>query len=230
MGCKNMDKKGFTLAELLIVVAIIVVLVAIAIPIFSGQLEKAREAADAANIRSEYAKLMNDVVLDEYKNKEYKVALAQQRDGWQNSFDFPCDENGSPKKGGSAILEYKNNKAYINYGVASIVDKAATFVVSGDKQATAQGTLYKYGDNYYIATKEGHLEKGEEPKDNSKGLYKVNINTVYSIGDINSQEQLDTLKNVKKGDVILEISTNKYYVYYGTNQKLKVGNDLQVIN
>lgn len=46
---------GFTLAELLIVVAIIGVLVAISIPIFTAQLEKAREATDLANIRSAYA-------------------------------------------------------------------------------------------------------------------------------------------------------------------------------
>lgn len=40
------NKNGFTLAELLIVVAIIAVLVAISIPIFNKQLEKAREAYD----------------------------------------------------------------------------------------------------------------------------------------------------------------------------------------
>ncbi len=38
------NKKGFTLAELLIVVAIIAVLVAISIPIFTSQLEKSRDA------------------------------------------------------------------------------------------------------------------------------------------------------------------------------------------
>lgn len=49
---------GFTLAELLIVVAIIAVLVAISIPIFSKQLEKSRDATSVANIRSAYAEAM----------------------------------------------------------------------------------------------------------------------------------------------------------------------------
>ncbi len=51
---KKMNKKGFTLAELLIVVAIIAVLVAIAIPVFGAQLEKAKERTDLANLRSAY--------------------------------------------------------------------------------------------------------------------------------------------------------------------------------
>ena len=49
------NRKGFTLAELLIVVAIIAVLVAIAIPVFTTQLEKSREATDQANLRAAYA-------------------------------------------------------------------------------------------------------------------------------------------------------------------------------
>jgi Tfp pilus assembly protein PilE len=54
-GCDLMctkNKKGFILAKLLIVVAIIGVLVAISIPIFSSQLEKSRVATDQANVRS----------------------------------------------------------------------------------------------------------------------------------------------------------------------------------
>lgn len=61
---KKLNKKGFTLAELLIVVAIIGVLVAISIPIFTSQLEKAREATDEANIRSIYAQLTADVLTE----------------------------------------------------------------------------------------------------------------------------------------------------------------------
>ncbi len=46
------SKKGFTLAELLIVVAIIAVLVAIAVPLFVSGLQKAQEARDNANIHA----------------------------------------------------------------------------------------------------------------------------------------------------------------------------------
>ena len=45
-------RKGFTLAELLIVVAIVGILVAVSIPIFTSQLEKSREATDVANMRA----------------------------------------------------------------------------------------------------------------------------------------------------------------------------------
>ena len=51
--CRN--KKGFSLAELLIVVAIIAVLSAVAIPIFTAQLSRSRLAANQANARSALA-------------------------------------------------------------------------------------------------------------------------------------------------------------------------------
>ncbi len=59
------NNKGFTLAELLIVVAIIAVLVAIAIPIFTSQLEKSREAVDQANIRDAYATIVAATLTEE---------------------------------------------------------------------------------------------------------------------------------------------------------------------
>lgn len=66
---KNVCDRGFTLAELLVVVAIIGVLVAISIPIFSSQLHKARVATDIANLRNFYAELQVDYLETEKKNK-----------------------------------------------------------------------------------------------------------------------------------------------------------------
>lgn len=59
---KKLNKKGFTLAELLIVVAIIAVLVAISIPIFNSQLEKSRDAVTISNVRAAYAQSQTAVL------------------------------------------------------------------------------------------------------------------------------------------------------------------------
>jgi len=58
---KLLNKKGFTLMEMLIVVAIIVILVAISIPTFSSSLESAKVATDAANLRSAKAAALMSV-------------------------------------------------------------------------------------------------------------------------------------------------------------------------
>lgn len=81
---KKQGKKGFTLMELLIVVAIIAVLVAIAIPLFTNQLEKAREATDLANIRAAYAECSAAQLTGEGDTSE-DVTITQREDGWKTS-------------------------------------------------------------------------------------------------------------------------------------------------
>ena len=81
---KKLSKKGFTLAELLIVVAIIAVLVAIAIPVFTAQLEKSREATDVANVRSAYAEVVTHY-LDKGSVISISVDARQAQSGWQTS-------------------------------------------------------------------------------------------------------------------------------------------------
>ena len=74
---KYNKRKGFTLAELLVIVAIIAVLVAISIPIFTSQLHKAQVAADMANVRSYYAQLQYEYMetgkIDKSKLKEMGI-------------------------------------------------------------------------------------------------------------------------------------------------------------
>ena len=61
---KKMNKKGFTLIEMLVVIAIIAVLVAIIIPTVSNATTKAKAATDAANLRAVLAEASIDYLND----------------------------------------------------------------------------------------------------------------------------------------------------------------------
>jgi prepilin-type N-terminal cleavage/methylation domain-containing protein len=103
---KKMNKKGFTLMEVLIVVAIIAVLVAIAIPVMNTQLEKAREATDAANIRSAYAEVSVAYLTGEGELSK-TVTLKQRGPGWGSEIELPIHEDnitGTPKSGGTCTV------------------------------------------------------------------------------------------------------------------------------
>ena len=73
------NKKGFTLAELLVVVAIVGILVAISIPVFTAQLGKARRATNNANLRAAKAAAVAAYLTGEDNNGksvEYKYDIA----------------------------------------------------------------------------------------------------------------------------------------------------------
>lgn len=74
---KKLNKKGFTLAELLIVVAIIGVLVAISIPIFTSQRKKAYLATNQANARAAYAVVTSTYLTDGLDAGQYKYSVSE---------------------------------------------------------------------------------------------------------------------------------------------------------
>ena len=111
---KLLNKKGFTLAELLIVVAIIAVLVAIAIPIFTTQLEKAREQTDAANLRAAYAVAAAAVLDSQGGISAGPVAITQTGD-WQYVGDEKIGTfKISDLNGVGDVAELKTGNAYVN--------------------------------------------------------------------------------------------------------------------
>ena len=60
---KLSKKKGFTLMEMMIVVAIIATLIAVIIPTFKGALDRAHAATDEANLRAYYAEETASAIL-----------------------------------------------------------------------------------------------------------------------------------------------------------------------
>jgi len=58
------SKKGFTLMEMLIVIAIIAILAAVAIPTFSSQLTSAKQRSDEANLRAAESLAVSDYMLE----------------------------------------------------------------------------------------------------------------------------------------------------------------------
>ena len=125
---KKNNNKGFTLMEMLIVVAIIAVLVAIAIPVFTNSLEKAREATDAANLRSAYAECAVAMLSDTTDAKGYskKVDPVQTVAGFAHLGDDAkiADVAIKDNEGLSAIK--KGTPVYVNYAA----DGTLTFSAS----------------------------------------------------------------------------------------------------
>lgn len=69
--------------EMLIVIAIVAVLISVAVPVLSSQLERSREAVDLANVRSAYAQVSTEALLGN-THVTVTVNLKQKQAGWQS--------------------------------------------------------------------------------------------------------------------------------------------------
>ena len=145
----NRQHQGFTLAELLIVVAIIAVLVAISIPIFTTQLEKSREATDIANVRSAYAEVMmaaistdtaatytvNGQTIYDSTSGNYSITvqpLKQKQNDWQmatplniggvSSGDGEPSWIGVPAANGYCKITYHTAEDYVSFEWSGTAD------------------------------------------------------------------------------------------------------------
>ena len=148
-------KKGFTLAELLIVIAIIGVLVGIVIPVLNSQLEKSRKAKDlhtARSIESVLATAVNDGTIElapaDKANQASGVwvIVTRDKDSWPEGYDstrqyntYFCGANQAIKINGvNANSDYR----VFNNELNSILNSAG---FSSDIKVTSNN---KNGDSW----------------------------------------------------------------------------------
>ena len=118
-------------------------LVAVSIPIFTSQLEKAREATDLANIRAAYAEVMVEAVTEPNGTYIKTVELKQAQDNWTTSdaqstlnglVDTVTDAPSSTNK--YAVVKYTKPAATDNNGETTI-----TFTTAKTTAATGETLL-----------------------------------------------------------------------------------------
>ena len=131
--------KGFTLIEMLIVIAIIAILVAIIIPIVSGITGKAKATADAANLRSVMA-LANTLLMSNDADAASTIAGLQA--GKCSTFPGakPYIFYVNP---GFIIAYFEHNGAV--YTVDSFADAATTGSAPVPATLPSEGTSYPVG-------------------------------------------------------------------------------------
>ena len=173
-------KSGFTLPELLIVVAIIAVLVAIAIPVFSGQLEKSRDAVTVSNLRNAYP-VACDALLTENRNPVEGIQITAEGhsgdlSGLDTDLPFSITSSDIIKLGaGNGKIVYLTfdftNESEIKVSVGNTIYEG--------KAATREELVNPTPFNFATFTQTGKI-RINDPNDSSKYIHvEPEVNKVY---------------------------------------------------
>lgn len=160
--------KGFTVAELLVVVAIIGVLVAVSIPIFTGQLRKVRVATNKANIRAARAAGIAKYYDDEIAGK-FTVKAKNTRPRAYYYYD-----TASGKITGQKYYDNSDNKNW-DYSANNTENSSGAYTTASNYGVCTYIIIYvSPTDNETgaaLQTAPFYTDKGDKPVQNSNKSY-----------------------------------------------------------
>ncbi|MBR4210921.1 MAG: type II secretion system protein [Oscillibacter sp.] len=180
-------KAGFTLAELLIVVAIIAILVAIGIPVFSTAMERSRETVDLANIRAAYAEFQSGQLSSNgIVGGVYKIDFKQtDKKGWLIDTTGLKNLLAPDKKTGEGDAAKYTDYSLDTPEVAGSVKNAVNFWVDGegkprmqfikfDEPAKLNADPNKLGGKLAASGESWQIALSDTPDMNTDGTQKTN--------------------------------------------------------
>ncbi len=133
---KKMKKEsGFTLVEMLIVVAIIAILIAVSIPMVTGALDRAKEATDAANVRAAKAQAAIAYLSDQIdEGKAYVYDAVKGSIETSATTGYGKTEKNDGVVDGVIYITVYDGSVYYQWAAkdASITDPGTTSAPTGD--------------------------------------------------------------------------------------------------
>ena len=230
---KTKYSEGFTLAELLIVVAIIAILVAVSIPVFASKTEKAREATCLANKRSLLAEMTTGYSSGEYdtlseafhtiyeEKKDEYVCPAKGTFYWNDNGDGTGRVRCTYHDDGQETGDEGDNVEKVPGTNISVVDSYwptdEDYADNQNKSVTVSpGGVFKYTDgNYYVVTKAGSYTKGQAATGPGGDAYNW-FNAVKITNRVVTYSNGESKSDLSRGDVCEYNGSNYVYIDGGS--------------